>query len=275
MKQLWWNCPNIYVTGHHWGSANIGQVIVWCHQATSRYLNQCWPRSLLPYGVIRPQWVNPHFLGCTDSKWWRLHWMKYTTLVSSNLCLSWNYVFREILQTIKKTQAYLLCLILHNRFYVEIIKHIVTIKRHLSMTICTFDIHFNVLDVWRRRSLICYDIQSLSALLALCTGKFTKSQGCGDLTFSLLLKWKTRIANKRVATWFKMPCRSCAETFKGILHQPYIYFEDMDVLSDIKRILKFEKYFTDKQKKSKMHCWPWERNILLWELIWGTAKSLI
>ena len=28
-------------------------------QATSYYLNQCWPRSLTPHGVTRPQWVNP------------------------------------------------------------------------------------------------------------------------------------------------------------------------------------------------------------------------
>ena len=31
------------------------QVMAWCHQATSHYLNQCWPRSLPPYGVIRLQ----------------------------------------------------------------------------------------------------------------------------------------------------------------------------------------------------------------------------
>ena len=29
----------------------------WC-QATSHYQSQCWPRSRLPYGVTRPQWVN-------------------------------------------------------------------------------------------------------------------------------------------------------------------------------------------------------------------------
>ena len=27
-------------------------------QATSHCLSQCWPRSLSPYGVTRPQWVN-------------------------------------------------------------------------------------------------------------------------------------------------------------------------------------------------------------------------
>ena len=35
------------------------QLMAWCHQATSHYLSQCWPRSMLPYGVARPQWANP------------------------------------------------------------------------------------------------------------------------------------------------------------------------------------------------------------------------
>ena len=34
------------------------QVMAWCRQATSHYLSQCWPSSMLPYGVTRPQWVN-------------------------------------------------------------------------------------------------------------------------------------------------------------------------------------------------------------------------
>ena len=33
------------------------QVMAWCRQAASHYLSQCWPRSLSPYGVTRPQWV--------------------------------------------------------------------------------------------------------------------------------------------------------------------------------------------------------------------------
>ena len=32
------------------------QVMAWCRQAPSHYLNQCWPRSLPPYGVTRPRW---------------------------------------------------------------------------------------------------------------------------------------------------------------------------------------------------------------------------
>ena len=34
------------------------QVIAWCCQAPSHYLSQCWPRSILRYGITRPQWVN-------------------------------------------------------------------------------------------------------------------------------------------------------------------------------------------------------------------------
>ena len=32
--------------------------MAWCRQATSHYLSQCWPSSMSPYGVTRPQWVN-------------------------------------------------------------------------------------------------------------------------------------------------------------------------------------------------------------------------
>ena len=34
------------------------KVMVWCHQATSHYLSQCWPSSMTSYDVTRPQWVN-------------------------------------------------------------------------------------------------------------------------------------------------------------------------------------------------------------------------
>ena len=38
--------------------STLVQVMAWCRQATSHYLTQCWPRSLSPYDVTRPQWVN-------------------------------------------------------------------------------------------------------------------------------------------------------------------------------------------------------------------------
>ena len=34
------------------------QVMAWCFQATSLYLSQCWPWSLMPYVITRPQWVH-------------------------------------------------------------------------------------------------------------------------------------------------------------------------------------------------------------------------
>ena len=38
--------------------STLVQVMVWCCQATSHYLSQCWVSSLSPYGVAKPQWVN-------------------------------------------------------------------------------------------------------------------------------------------------------------------------------------------------------------------------
>ena len=39
--------------------STLVQVIAWCRQATSHYLSQCWPKSLSPYNVTWPQWINP------------------------------------------------------------------------------------------------------------------------------------------------------------------------------------------------------------------------
>ena len=44
--------------------STLVQVMAWCHQATSHYLSQCWPRFMSRYGVTRPQWVNYHM--CTS-----------------------------------------------------------------------------------------------------------------------------------------------------------------------------------------------------------------
>ena len=44
------------------------QVMAWCRQATSHYLGQCWPRSMSPYGITRPQWVkHTHCRKCVSS----------------------------------------------------------------------------------------------------------------------------------------------------------------------------------------------------------------
>ena len=46
--------------------STLVQVMAWCRQATSHYLSQCWPSSMSPYGVTRPQWVNfNHKMHCS------------------------------------------------------------------------------------------------------------------------------------------------------------------------------------------------------------------
>ena len=56
-----WHCN----VASHWLDANIKwsldkltfvDVIAWCHQATSYYLNQYLLRSMTPYGATRSQW---------------------------------------------------------------------------------------------------------------------------------------------------------------------------------------------------------------------------
>ena len=43
---------------HTCDKSTLVQVMAWCHQTTSHYLSQCWPRSMSPHGVTRAQWVN-------------------------------------------------------------------------------------------------------------------------------------------------------------------------------------------------------------------------
>ena len=38
--------------------STLVQVMALCREAMSHYLSQCRPRSLTPYGVTRPQWLN-------------------------------------------------------------------------------------------------------------------------------------------------------------------------------------------------------------------------
>ena len=44
------------------------QVMSWCRQATSHYLNQCWPRSLSPDNTTRAWRKTKHHMN-TDNQW--------------------------------------------------------------------------------------------------------------------------------------------------------------------------------------------------------------
>ena len=40
--------------------SKLAHVMAWCHQATSHYPSQSWLRSMRPYGITMPQWVEKH-----------------------------------------------------------------------------------------------------------------------------------------------------------------------------------------------------------------------
>ena len=67
--------------------STLVQVMAWCREATSHYLSKCWPRSLSPYGVTRPQWV------------------KITAASSKGQCINWlqNNCYVKGLFILKKT----------------------------------------------------------------------------------------------------------------------------------------------------------------------------
>ena len=46
---LWWMLQDLT-----YDKSTLVQVMAWCHQATSHYLSQCWPRSMSPNGALRP-----------------------------------------------------------------------------------------------------------------------------------------------------------------------------------------------------------------------------
>ena len=69
--------------------STLVQVMAWCRQATSYYLSQCWPRSLMPYGITRPQRVN-----VPSNLWYKAHQiMKLLYSSCSCLCsIQWGQV---------------------------------------------------------------------------------------------------------------------------------------------------------------------------------------
>ena len=64
-----WLCLN-----HTDEKQTLVHIMAWCHQATRHYLSQCWSRSILPYGVTRPQWVQVFGILWINLLW-RLLWV--------------------------------------------------------------------------------------------------------------------------------------------------------------------------------------------------------
>ena len=51
-------CSQVWATAPIDDKRMLVQVMAWCRQATSHYLNQCWPRSMSPYDVTKPRLIN-------------------------------------------------------------------------------------------------------------------------------------------------------------------------------------------------------------------------
>ena len=78
--------------------------MAWCRQATSNYLRQYWPSSILPHGIISPQWAL--WILCVVLKWnitdyffyhvTNMQSLKWTTICCLYiLSLKWMTVFYE------------------------------------------------------------------------------------------------------------------------------------------------------------------------------------
>ena len=75
--------------------STLVQVKAWCLQATSHYLSQCWPSSMSPYGVTKPQWVKEslqHHMAhgviwgwCTYIHQWTAHLLHCKTIIMTAL----------------------------------------------------------------------------------------------------------------------------------------------------------------------------------------------
>ena len=76
------------------------QVITWCLQGTSHYLSQCWPRSMSPCGIPRPQWVNMvkwnKMIQSSLLTWWSSwHLMKMRASLFEILFTAFNILVSE------------------------------------------------------------------------------------------------------------------------------------------------------------------------------------
>ena len=74
--QFYWNVfPRVQLINQHWF-----EVMAWCRQATSHYLNQRWPRFILPYGIGGTSWgmLMKLFLQIYECLIWPiLYWLSY------------------------------------------------------------------------------------------------------------------------------------------------------------------------------------------------------
>ena len=81
--------------------STLVQVMAWCHHATSQYQSQCWPRSMSPYGITRPQWVDKYLLYSSCSQVLLYFFLpKYNTFYNSLMRVTLSDIYLYKLQYI-------------------------------------------------------------------------------------------------------------------------------------------------------------------------------
>ena len=96
--------------------STLVQVMAWCHQATSHYLNQCWHRSMLLYGITRPLWVNTSY---ADFFWGNmkihLHFLSFLeTAKVQEICALRSLTFSQ--EILKMANSYKQCVIIETMY---------------------------------------------------------------------------------------------------------------------------------------------------------------
>ena len=96
--------------------STLVQVMAWCRQTTSHYLSQCWPRSVSPYGVIRPQWVKakPHEISIVHNLF-----LSYPIVLKFGTFLSYPIVLKFGTEYSTCSDIALLCAKLQNDWTTE------------------------------------------------------------------------------------------------------------------------------------------------------------
>ena len=79
--------------GLTYDKSTLVQVMAWCRQATSHYLCQCWPRSVSPYGVNRPQWVK--LIVLFSKSLWYLFGLQEINQVYFGIFQKWMMFFKK------------------------------------------------------------------------------------------------------------------------------------------------------------------------------------
>ena len=81
--------------------------MAWCHQVTSQYLNQCWPRSLSPYDITRPPWVNHLTVSYGDRRHTLLHMaVTFGPWLMPILCIYRHYPMSYLFRPHRKWDLY-------------------------------------------------------------------------------------------------------------------------------------------------------------------------